>query len=245
MFRFYFVIFINLFRLPYIIGKMRWMSDYPEKYSEEERYRYAQHVVKLMQQTGGIYTEAYGTENLPEEGGYMMCPNHQGKYDAYGIIATHQNPCTFVMDKAKSYFIFVREALEMLQGKRLDVNDVRQAMTVIKEITEEVKNGARYILFPEGGYDDNGNTLQEFKAGCFKIALKSKTPVVPVALVDSYKVFNSNKHGCVTTQVHYLEPICYEEYKDMKTQQLALLVKERIQEKLDEVTEVLLYEESV
>lgn len=235
MIRYYFVIIINMFRLPWIIGKMRWMADHLGKYSKEVRYRYAQQIVKWMQQTGGVKTIVTGEENLPKEGGYMLYPNHQGKYDVYGILSVHDNPCSFVMDKAKSYIIFVREALEMLEGKRLDIHDVRQAMTVIKEMTEDVKKGARYILFPEGGYDKNGNSMGEFKAGCFKISLKSQTPVIPVAIVDSYKVFNANCLGRVTTQVHYLEPILYEEYKNMKTQQLALLVKERIQAKLDEV----------
>ena len=237
MLRFYFVIFINFFRLPHIIKKMERMGEQLERYTEEERYRYAQYVVKLMRHTGWIRTKSYGEENLPKEGGYMMYPNHQGKYDVYGIIATHKNPCSFVMDKAKSYTIFIREAISLLQAKRLDKEDVRQALTVINEVTEEVKNGARYILFPEGGYEENTrNHTQEFKAGSFKIALKSKTPVIPVALIDSYKVFNSNCIGPVRTQVHYLKPIFYEEYKGMKSQELAELVRNRIQEKINEVT---------
>jgi len=213
------------------------MAAKKERYSAEERYTYAQHVVGLMWKTGSIKTEAYGTENLPKEGGYIMYPNHQGKYDVYGIIGTHKNPCTFVMDKAKSYMIFVREALEMLEGKRLDKQDVRQALTIINEVAEEVKNGSRFILFPEGGYEfNNQNQVQDFKAGCFKIALKSKMPLVPVALIDSYKVFDSYHKGPVTTQVHYLKPIMFEEYNGMKTHQLAELVKERIKEKIAEVT---------
>lgn len=71
--------------------------------------------------------------------------------------------------------------------------------------------------------------------GCFKIALKSKAPIVPVALVDSYRVFNSYHLGPVTTQVHYLEPIFYEQYGKMRTAEIAALVKQKIQEKLDEV----------
>lgn len=217
--------------------KMRKMAEQSEQFTDEERYRYAQYITRLMQKTGFIKTKAYGTENLPKEGGYVMYPNHQGKYDVYGIIATHKKSCTFVMDKAKSYMIFVKEALEMLRGKRLDKQDVRQALSVINEVTEEVKNGARFILFPEGAYEfDNKNRVQEFKAGSFKIALKSKMPVVPVALIDSYKVFNSYHIGPVKTQVHYLEPIFYEEYKDLKTHQLAELVREKIQEKIQEIS---------
>jgi len=60
------------------------------------------------------------------------------------------------------------------------------------------------------------NILGTFKSGCFKIAQKSKVPIVPVTLVNSYKVFNSSCVGQITTQVHYLKPIRYEEYKNLK-----------------------------
>ena len=66
--------------------------------------------------------------------------------------------------------------------------------------------------------------------------MKSKTPIIPIALIDSYKVFNSFHIGPITTYVHYLEPIYYEEYKNMKTQEIASLVKQRIEEKIREVT---------
>ena len=79
------------------------------------------------------------------------------------------------------------------------------------------------------------NPSTYFKAGSFKIALKTKAPIVPVALIDSYKVFNSFCLGPVTTQVHYLKPILYDEYGGLKTHEIADLVKVRIQEKLDEV----------
>lgn len=236
MLKFIYVIFMNLFRAPYMIRKMRKQADHPEIYSVEERYSLAQHCVRLMKVTGGIHTKAYGKENLPEEGGYMMYPNHQGKYDALGIVYTHKKPCSIVMDKAKSYTILVREFIDLLEGKRLDKKDVRQAINVINEVSEDVKNGKIYILFPEGGYDfNNRNNVCDFKAGSFKIALKTKAPIVPVALIDSYRVFNSFWLGPVTTQVHYLKPIFFEEYGKMKTQEIAALVRDRIQEKIDEV----------
>lgn len=102
MLRFIYVILLNLFRAPYMIPKMRREADHPEKYSAEERYELARHCIRLMKVTGGIHTKAYGQENLPKEGGYMMYPNHQGKYDALGIVYTHRRPCSIVMDKAKS-----------------------------------------------------------------------------------------------------------------------------------------------
>ena len=79
MIKFIYVILMNLFRAPYLIPKMRREAEHPEKYSEEERYQLARHVIRLMKLSGGIRTKAFGIENLPKEGGYMMYPNHQGK----------------------------------------------------------------------------------------------------------------------------------------------------------------------
>ena len=143
------------------------------------------------------------------------------------------------MDKNKSYAIFVREAIDLLNGKRLDKKDVRQALTVINDVSNEVANGKRYILFPEGGYEfNNKNKVCDFKAGSFKIALKTKAPIVPVALIDSYRVFNSFWMGPVKTQVHYLEPIYYEEYGNMKTHEIAAMVQDRITKKINEVLNI-------
>ena len=41
----------------------------------------------------------------------------------------------------------------------------------------------------------------------------------------------------LTTQVHFLDPIPYEEYKDMKTPEIAEMVRGRIEAKVNEVLE--------
>lgn len=235
MWRMPYVIIRNIFVLPGILKKMQRMVE-PGIYNEDECYKYAHYIVDLMHRTGHIRTIAYGVENLPQEGGYMMYPNHQGKYDAYGIVGVHEKTCSVVMDEAKSRGPFISEVIDLLHGKRMSLKDTRQAMTVIMEMSKEVAEGRRYILFPEGGYVvGRKNGMGEFKAGCFKISLKTKTPIVPVVLWDSYKVYNSWKFGPVKTEVHFLPPIPYEEFKDMKTQEIATMVHKRIQDKLDEL----------
>ena len=107
MFRFIYVIMMNVFRAPYMIPKMRYMAQHPEKYSEEQRY--------LMQRSGRISTVYTGAENLPKEGGYIMYPNHQGKYDALGIIASHAATCSLVMDRNKSNGLLVKEFVDLLK----------------------------------------------------------------------------------------------------------------------------------
>lgn len=235
MIKYLYVIFMNLFRIPYMILKMRYQANRPEKYSEIKRYDLVQHVINLVNRTGWIHTHAHGVENLPKEGGYVMYPNHQGKYDALGIITTHKEPCAFIIDKERSHMPILSEIVDLVQGKRMDTNDVRQAMTIINDVSGEVKEGRKYIIFPEGGYDKNKkNTLGLFKPGSFKCAVKAMAPIVPVALIDSYKVFNSKTIGRVTTQVHFLKPLYYDEYKGLKTVDIAEMVKKRIGEVMNQ-----------
>ena len=91
-----------------------------------------------------------------------------------------------------------------------------------------MKTGKRFILFPEGGYDHNGNHLQAFKPGAFKAAIWARMPIVPVAVVDSYKLFDFNSLKKVTTQVHFLKPLYYEDYKNLNTKEIAERVKQSI-----------------
>jgi 1-acyl-sn-glycerol-3-phosphate acyltransferase len=228
MFRFIWVILANVKRAPYLIPRMRKMFHHPELYSEEDRYALARKLIDYMKASGKITTEVYGRENLPQEGGYVMFPNHQGKYDALGIIYAHDEPCSFVMDKAKSYSFLVKELVDMLGAKRLELDNIRQNLSIINELTAEVKAGKRFILFSEGGYDKNKNKVQQFKPGSFKCAVRAKAPIVPVALIDSYKPFNSLSLGKVTTKVVFLPPIFYDEYRSMKTPDIANMVRNQI-----------------
>ena len=89
MLKLFFVIFANFHRAPYIVPKMRYMADHPQKYSEAERYDMMRHCIDLMNKSGKITTEAYGLENLPE-------PDPQYLLETMSLSGTHlsflQNP---------------------------------------------------------------------------------------------------------------------------------------------------------
>ena len=67
--------------------------------------------------------------------------------------------------------------------------------------------------------------------------MMAKAPIVPVALIDSYKVFGENSLVPVTAKVHYLEPLYYEDYKGMNSREICALVKSRIQKAIDDELE--------
>ncbi len=228
MLRFIFVIVVSIPFIILLYAKSAYMDVHDERYTEEERYKFAWMIADTLRRNSNIRTEVYGKENLPEEGGYVMYANHQGKYDAVGIIYGHEKPCTVVMDDKRSRIPVMKPYLKVLKGSTLDKSDIKSQANTIRNMVKEIKSGRRYIMFPEGGYNHNRNNVQKFMPGAFKCSIRSKTPIVPVALIDSYKPFELNSLKRVTTQVHFLKPISYDEYKELTTEEIACIVREQI-----------------
>lgn len=237
MLRFYYVAGSSPYFVVHMLFKYRKYMNHPEKYNREDKYRLAQHIMDHMRRRGRTKTEVFGLDNLPEDTGYIIYPNHQGKYDALGIMLYHDEPMGVLMEKKQSEKIVAKQVIDLVEGKRLDFDDPRQQLRVLNEIGHEVAAGRKYLIFPEGKWGDNKNKLQKFNSGCFRCSIASKTPIVPCVLVDSYKALNGNSLKKCTTQIHYLTPIPYEEYKDLKKTEISELVKSRIQTKLDEILE--------
>lgn len=201
-----------------------------EKYSEEERYRVLSNIVKKVNRAGNVKIISDGEENLPKENGYVLFPNHQGLFDALVLLETNKQPITFVMKKEIENQWFIKKIIKLLQAQIIDRDDIRQSMGVINTMTKEVKEGRNYVIFAEGTRSKKGNELLDFKGGSFKSAINAKCPIIPVAIMDSYKVFDSKSIKKATVRMAYLKPIYPEEYNKMKTTEIACIVKERIGE---------------
>jgi 1-acyl-sn-glycerol-3-phosphate acyltransferase len=197
-------------------------------------FSYIQMVTKKANRAGRVTVEVSGTENLPKERGFVMFPNHQGMFDVLVFFATCPVPFSFVFKKEVCDVILLKQVIAALGAIPMDRNDIRQSMQVINQMTEEVKNGRNFLIFAEGTRSRKGNQLLEFKGGSFKSAQRAKCPIVPCALIDSFVPFDRNSIAPVTVKLFYLPPLYYEEYKDMKTTEIAEEVKRRIERKIAE-----------
>ena len=227
----------NLWEAPGAWFKLCRYAKNPEKYTELERWRHIQFILKRAITGGNIDLVVTGLENIPAENGFMMYANHQGMFDVMAIASTCDNPLGAVLKKEIYNIPFIHQVALCTQSFPMDREDVRQSLTVIQAVTEEVKKGRSYVIFPEGTRSKNGNEMLDFHGGSFRCATKSKCTIVPIALVDSFRVLDEKGSHPVTMQLHYLKPIAYEEYKDLKPAELALLVRERIGEKIRECTQ--------
>jgi len=228
------MVFRNIFRVPFMWIKLCYRAAHSDKYTDNEHNEFFKYIVKRANIGGNVTIKSYGQENIPEKDGFMFFPNHQGMYDVLAMIESCPKPFSLVYKIELKDIPFLKQIAKCMKAFFIDRDDVRQSMKVIMAVSKEIEKGRNYIIFPEGTRSKNGNKLGEFKGGSFKAATKVKCPIVPVALIDSFKPFDSHSLKPVEVQVHYLKPLYYEEYKDMKTTEIAEKVQKRIEKVIEE-----------
>jgi 1-acyl-sn-glycerol-3-phosphate acyltransferase len=223
----------NFIRLPGLLIKLWKYSSNVDKYTDEERNKFLKYIVHIANKGGNVKIKSYGVENIPNKNGFMFFPNHQGMYDVLALLDVCPKPLSVVAKKEVAKIPLLKQLFKIMNAIFMDREDVRQSMQVIIEVSKQVAQGKNYIIFPEGTRSKNGNNVGEFKGGSFKAATKAKCPIVPIALIDSFKPFDTGSTEEVTVQVHFLKPLLYDEYKDMKTNEIAEEVKRRIVEVIE------------
>lgn len=215
-------------KTPYYFFRI-WLCGRKKPIDYGYSYRVVRHACKKANHAGRVRIEARGLENIPAEDGFIFFPNHQGLYDVLSIIDSCDRPFAFVIKKEASRVILLKQIVKAFGSLVIDRDDLRQSMQVINEMAEQVRSGRNFLIFAEGTRSRNGNAMNEMKGGSFKSAVKARCPIVPVALVDSFRPFDEKSIQPVTVYVTYLTPIYYEEYKNMKTGEIAELVRGRIE----------------
>lgn len=224
------MVFRNIFLVPFMWCKLCYYASHVEKYTEEQHYRMLRFIVLRANKGGNVTIDVYGKENLPDKSGFIFFPNHQGLYDVLAIVEACSIPFSVVAKKEIKDVQFLKQVIACMKGYLMDREDIRQSMQIIGNVTNEVKKGRNYVIFPEGTRSKEGNQVQSFKAGSFKAATKAECPIVPVALINSFKPFDTNTISPVTVQVHFLPPLYYDDYKNMKTKEIADIVQKQIQQ---------------
>lgn len=227
------VVLKNILLVPAAWIKLCKYAKHTDDYSYEEKYKHIRYILKHVCKSGNINLHVTGLENIPEEDGFLMCGNHQGIFDIVAIVDSFERPLAAVLKKELAEIPFLKQVIQCTKSFPMDRDDVRQSMKVIQSTAKELKDGRNMIIFPEGTRSKMGNQMGEFHAGSFKCATMAKAPIVPFAFIDSFKVLDQDGCDPLKVQLHYLQPIFYEEYKDLKTNEIAALVKSRIGEAIE------------
>lgn len=232
--RIFYMVVRNFYRVPVWFYKIRKMGIEEENYTHKERYEYIRNVVKKVNKSGRVEVIVHGIENLPSENGFILFPNHQGLFDMLAIMEACPRPLSVVVKKEAANLILVKQVIKALDGFYIDRQDIKASLEIISKMTAGVKEKKNFVIFPEGTRSRNGNQLLPFKGGTFKSAVNASCPIIPVALIDSFKPFDENSSRKLKVVVSFLKPMYYEDYQYLKTTRIAELVHDRIQEEINQ-----------
>lgn len=230
------IILMVLYNLPFVPWWWYQLCHYAkhtDEIPEDKKYALLKKITVHANKGGRVKIDVHGQENIPREENFVFFPNHQGLFDVLSIIEASDRPFSVVAKIEVKNIFFLKQVFAIMKAKFMDRDDVRQSLKVILSVTDEVKAGRNFLIFPEGTRSKNGNHPGDFKGGSFKCAMNARCPIVPVAMLNSYQAFDTNSIHPVTVQVHFLEPLYYEDYKNMKSTEIAKIVRARIVERIE------------
>lgn len=134
-----------------------------------------------------------GRENVPEEGGVLLLPNHLSYIDAIIMQMACPRRLRFVAhDQLKHHWFFewaIRVSGAIVISPRHNLESARRVIKALKA-------GEAVCLFPEGEISRTGQ-LMEIRRGFEVMARRAEVPVVPVAhdgIWGSVFTFSGNKY---------------------------------------------------
>lgn len=236
MFRYFKPIFHSAGYIGY--SYLSWMHKYakhPEKYPLKVRYNKIRKLLRNISNGFSVDYHVFGMENLPNETCYIVA-NHLSSFDPLALISIIENPSTFVAKKEVLKMPFIGTAVKDIEGKFIDRKDLKQSLKVMLKVEEDLhKKEKNWIIFPEGTRNkDPLMNIKDFHHGTFRPAYRSKTPIVPVCLYGTFRVFKTKpSYKKYPVFISFLKPLYPSEYEHMTTNEIAKYCHDEIQKELN------------
>jgi len=128
-----------------------------------------------------------GKGNIPIEGRLVLCANHHSNWDPLVISTVFNRKISWMGKKELFESHFLKVVLGWLQVFPVD----RQVTDIgaVKKALRILKSDGVLGIFPEGTRVKEFNP-ENAKAGVALLALKSDSPIIPVYIRGSYKLFS-------------------------------------------------------
>lgn len=191
--------------------------------------QYADLAIRLMR----TEVKVTGFKDFDQSKTYFITPNHQSNMDILVVFDALKLPVLFVAKSSLMKVPGINNWMRLMDCTFLEKNNMRAQVQMMRDTVEKLQQGKNVVLFPEGKRS-HGHEMNEFKAGAFKMALKTEAQILPVTLNHAYHVKNNFPFKRSIIPVHIHEPIPYEDYKDLNTNEIAEKVKHIITSKITE-----------
>lgn len=169
-----------------------------------------------------------GLENLPQEGPYLICVNHETFVDGLLVLRflphEHFQRTSVIAgaDLAEDYGLFGQLMLKYGQALLIDRLHGHSTASILAAV-DMLNEGNILVIHPEGTRSKNGQ-LGKIHSGASLIAKRANVPMVPVFIDGAYEVFSRHtkypkfrdKDGKKKIIVHFGAPIYPDNYRNTR-----------------------------
>ena len=143
----------------------------------------------------GVQLIVEGRENIPAGGPAVFVGNHRSYFDIPLMLVGLDKPHGILAKEELAHIPLLSRWMRLLGCVYVQRDDVRGSLQALKDASAVVGRGESFTIFPEGTrYKGEEGGVGEFKAGAFRIAIKTGVPVVPVAISGARGLYESHNY---------------------------------------------------
>ena len=187
-------------------------------------YRWIIHqLVELALPLLGVRVHIRGLENTPRTNRCLVVCNHLNELDPVFLMkAFPQMKLAFISKREVDDMFLVGKFLHKIMGQPINRENDREALKTILSCIRLIKEDMNSVaVFPEG-YIKPDRKLRHFRSGVFKIAQRTKVPIVVCTLQNTHKIIHNFLHFKRTDiHLHLVGVIAPEEWAGATTVDIA------------------------
>ena len=179
----------------------------------------------------GVSLVVEGLENIPKDTACVFVGNHRSYYDIPILLTALDAPHGILAKEELEKIPLLNRWMKLLGCVFVKRDDIRASVKALNDATAIVESGRSFVIFPEGTrYKGEEGGAGEFKAGAFRIAIKTGVPVVPVAISGARGLFEAHGNRATpgTVHVRVLPPIQTADMSRAEQKQLPDAVRQTI-----------------
>lgn len=159
--------------------------------SREWQVNWFRRWARTMLRICGVTVRVHGGGSLAAGQNYIFASNHISLIDSPTLVAFIPKPLCFVAKKELFSVPFMGWYLHRQGHVPIERGDPKAALRSLNDAAKAIEQGRKSVLmFPEGTRSKTGE-MQPFKEGISLLAIRSGTPVVPVAVRGTQAVMPS------------------------------------------------------
>jgi 1-acyl-sn-glycerol-3-phosphate acyltransferase len=155
-------------------------------------HHYARLWGKVALLANRVKVKIEGMENLKGKGPYIFMSNHQGSYDIFALLGHLPYQFKWLAKKELFSIPFFGWVMAAAGYISIDREGTRKTVEAMNVAAQKIRGGMSVVIFPEGSRSPDGS-IQPFKKGGFTLAIKSKVPIVPLAISGSRDIMPKDK----------------------------------------------------